>query len=45
MLSDFFNYQFLQFALIAGILTSIVAGIIGVIVVEKKMIMIKELIE
>ena len=39
MLSDFFNYQFLQFALIAGILTSIVAGIIGVIVVEKKMIM------
>lgn len=39
MLSDLLNYQFLQNALIAGILTSIVAGIIGVVVVEKKMIM------
>lgn len=40
MLSDLLNYQFLQNALIVGILTSVVAGIIGVVVVEKKMIMI-----
>ena len=39
MLSDLLNYQFLQNALMAGILTSIVAGSIGVVVVEKKMIM------
>jgi zinc transport system permease protein len=34
-----FEYQFLQNALIASILASIVCGIIGVIVVEKKMVM------
>jgi zinc transport system permease protein len=34
-----FEYQFLQNALLAGILASIVCGIIGVIVVEKKLVM------
>jgi len=34
-----FEYQFLQNALFAGILASIVCGIIGVIVVEKKLVM------
>jgi zinc transport system permease protein len=34
-----FKYQFLQNALIAGLLASIVCGIIGVIVVEKKLVM------
>ncbi|MCI0502922.1 MAG: metal ABC transporter permease [Fusobacteria bacterium] len=39
MLNDFLSYAFLQNALIASVFTSIVAGIIGVIVVEKKMVM------
>jgi zinc transport system permease protein len=34
-----YEYQFLQNALLAGILASIVCGIIGVIVVEKKLVM------
>jgi len=34
-----FSYTFMQNALIAGLLASIVCGIIGVIIVEKKMIM------
>jgi len=34
-----FEYQFLQNALLAGILASIVCGIIGVIIVEKKLVM------
>lgn len=39
MIRAFFEYQFLQNALLAGILASIVCGIIGVIVVEKKLVM------
>ncbi len=39
MLKALFEYQFLQNALAAGILASIVCGIIGVIVVEKKLVM------
>jgi zinc transport system permease protein len=39
MISALFKYQFLQNALIAGLLASIVCGIIGVIVVEKKLVM------
>jgi len=40
MLEEIFTYQFLQNAIIAGLLASIVCGIIGVIIVEKKMVMI-----
>ncbi len=39
MLADLFKYQFLQNAFIAGILASVLAGVIGFIIVEKKMIM------
>lgn len=39
MINAIFEYQFMQNALLAGILASIVCGIIGVIVVEKKLIM------
>ncbi|MBN2222842.1 MAG: metal ABC transporter permease, partial [Vallitaleaceae bacterium] len=39
MLSSLFEYQFLQHAVIASILASIVCGVIGVIIVEKKLIM------
>ena len=39
MIKALFEYHFLQNALLAGILASIVCGIIGVIVVEKKLIM------
>ncbi len=39
LLNALFEYQFMQNALIAGILASIVCGIIGVIVVEKKLVM------
>lgn len=39
MLSSVFQYQFIQNALIASIFASIVCGIIGVIIVEKKLVM------
>lgn len=39
MLTDLFEYKFLQYALVSGILASCACGIIGVIIVEKKMIM------
>ena len=39
MFQSLFEYQFIQNALIASILASIVCGIIGVIVIEKKMVM------
>ena len=39
MISALFEYQFMQNAFIASILASIVCGIIGVIVVEKKLVM------
>jgi len=39
MIEAIFKYQFLQNALLASILTSIVCGIIGVITVEKKLVM------
>lgn len=39
MIKALFEYQFLQNAFIAGLLASVVCGIIGVIVVEKKLIM------
>ncbi|WP_304508169.1 metal ABC transporter permease [Anaerotignum sp.] len=39
MLLSLFQYQFVQNAVIASILASIVCGIIGVIIVEKKLIM------
>ncbi|MFA9463140.1 MAG: metal ABC transporter permease [Velocimicrobium sp.] len=39
MIHALFEYQFLQNALLASILASIVCGIIGVIVVEKKLVM------
>ncbi|MFU0832689.1 MAG: Zinc transport system permease protein [Oscillospiraceae bacterium] len=40
MISALLTYQFLQNAVAAGILSSIVCGIIGVIIIEKKMIML-----
>ncbi len=40
MLSMLAEYQFLRYALIAGLLTSVVCGIIGVIIVEKKLVML-----
>ena len=39
MIKALFEYHFLQNALLAGILASIVCGIIGVIIVEKKLVM------
>ncbi|MFA6866521.1 MAG: metal ABC transporter permease [Clostridia bacterium] len=39
MIDLILNYRFMQYALIAGILSSIVCGIIGVIIIEKKLIM------
>jgi zinc transport system permease protein len=39
MISAFLNYSFLQNALIAGILAAIICGIIGVITVEKRLVM------
>lgn len=39
MIRAIFEYQFLQNAFIASILASVVCGIIGVIVVEKKLVM------
>lgn len=39
MISAIFQYQFLQNAVIASMLASIVCGIIGVIIVEKKLVM------
>lgn len=39
MISALFEYQFLKNAFLASILSSIVCGIIGVIVVEKKLVM------
>lgn len=39
MFADLMEFQFLQNALLAGLFASVVAGIIGVIVVEKHMIM------
>ena len=39
MIHALFEYQFMQNALMASILASIVCGVIGVIVIEKKMIM------
>lgn len=39
MLVDLFRYQFLQNAVMAGLLASVLAGVIGFIIVEKKMIM------
>jgi zinc transport system permease protein len=39
LIKALFEYQFLQNALFAGILASIVCGIIGVIIVEKKLVM------
>jgi len=39
MLEALFKYRFLQYAAISGILASIVCGIIGVIIVEKKLVM------
>lgn len=39
LIKALFEYQFLQNALFAGILASIVCGIIGVVIVEKKLVM------
>jgi zinc transport system permease protein len=39
MLDAFLEYQFLQNAFLSGILASIVCGMIGVIIVEKKLVM------
>lgn len=39
MINAILNYSFLQNALIAGLLSSIICGIIGVIIVEKKLLM------
>ena len=39
MIDALFKYQFLQNALFSGILASIVCGIIGVVIVEKKLVM------
>ena len=39
MIAAIIQYQFLQNAIMAGILASIVCGIIGVVVVEKKLVM------
>ena len=39
MIEALFKYQFLQNAVLSGILASVVCGIIGVIIVEKKLVM------
>lgn len=39
MLVNIFNYQFIQNAIIASVLASIICGIIGVIIIEKKLTM------
>ena len=39
MIQAIFEYQFMQNAIIAGVLASIVCGIIGVMIVEKKLVM------
>lgn len=39
MLEALFEYQFLQNAVIAGVFASIVCGMIGVIIIEKKLVM------
>ena len=39
MFSSFFEYQFIQNAFMASIFASVVCGIIGVIIVEKKLVM------
>lgn len=39
MLLDILNYQFIQNAIIASLLASVICGIIGVIIVEKKLVM------
>lgn len=39
MIKAILEYQFLQYAIIASILASIVSGLVGVIIVEKKQIM------
>lgn len=39
MIQSMFEYQFLQNAVVAGILASVVCGLIGVIIVEKKLVM------
>ena len=39
MIQAIFEYQFMQNAVIAGVLASIVCGIIGVMIVEKKLVM------
>lgn len=39
MFEDFFSYQFTQYAIIASFLVSIICGLIGVIIVEKKLVM------
>lgn len=39
MLEALFTYKFLQNAVLAGVLASVVCGLIGVIIVEKKLIM------
>lgn len=40
MFSALFQYQFLQNAMLAAILASVVCGVIGVIIVEKKLLML-----
>ncbi len=40
MLSAILEYRFMQYAVLASLLASVVCGIIGVIIVEKKMIML-----
>lgn len=39
LLSNVFQYQFIQNAIVASVLASIVCGIIGVIIVEKRLVM------
>jgi len=39
MIEALFDYKFLQYAFIASLLTSIICGIIGVIIIEKKLVM------
>lgn len=40
MLNALLNYTFMQNALLAGLLASVVCGIIGVVIVEKKLVML-----
>ncbi|OGO87540.1 MAG: hypothetical protein A2Y15_02045 [Clostridiales bacterium GWF2_36_10] len=39
MLADLFAYKFIMYALITSVLSSILCGIIGVIIIEKKLVM------